>query len=66
MDEQLLNAKEVMKILNISRAFFYTKVICDNDFVNSVSPVSLTINGQKQYKKSELIDFINIKQLKTV
>ncbi len=62
MFEQLLNAKQVMATLNVSRAFFYTKIVCDDDFVNTVRPVLLAENGNKQYKQSELIKFIDLKQ----
>jgi predicted DNA-binding transcriptional regulator AlpA len=65
MIKQLLNAKQVMEILNISRAHFYTKIIIDDDFTQTVKPVCLVRNGLKQYKQSELQEFINIKQQKT-
>jgi hypothetical protein len=64
MIEQLLNAKQVMVTLNISRAHFYTKIVCDDDFINSVRPICLTTNGRKQYKQSELVKFIDMKQTK--
>lgn len=63
--ERLLNAKQVMEILNISRALFYTKIVTDEDFQITVKPVCLVRNGMKQYKYSELIKFIDIRQQKT-
>jgi predicted DNA-binding transcriptional regulator AlpA len=65
MITKLLNAKQVMEILNISRAHFYTKIIIDDDFKQTVKPVCLVRNGLKQYKQSELQEFINTKQQKT-
>jgi predicted DNA-binding transcriptional regulator AlpA len=66
MIDKLLNANQVMNILNISRAHFYTKIIIDDDFKLTVKPVCLVRNGLKQYKQSELQEFINIKQKKTI
>jgi len=62
LNEQLLSATQAMKMLNISRAHFYTKVINDPEFVKSVIPVCLVHNGQKQYRQTEIIDFIGSKQ----
>ncbi|SQH76974.1 protein of unknown function [Shewanella benthica] len=61
-DEQLLTATQTMKMLNVSRAHFYTKVIHDADFKLTVKPLMLVTNGQKQYRETEIVAFIDRKQ----
>ena len=60
--EQLLSATQTMKMLNISRAHFYTKVIHDPDFLKTVIPLCLVKNGIKQYRETEIVKFIDKKQ----
>jgi predicted DNA-binding transcriptional regulator AlpA len=62
IDEKLLSATQTMKILSVSRAKFYTKVVKDPDFTQIVKPLCLIHNGLKQYRQTEIIAFIERKQ----
>lgn len=62
IDEKLLSATQTMKILSVSRAKFYTKVVKDPDFTQIVRPLCLIQNGLKQYRQTEIIAFIERKQ----
>ena len=60
--EQLLSATQTMKMLNISRAHFYTKIVIDADFLETVKPLCLVTNGIKQYRETEILKYIERKQ----
>ena len=62
IDEKLLSATQTMKILSVSRAKFYMKVVKDPDFMQIVKPLCLIHNGLKQYRQTEIIAFIERKQ----
>jgi len=61
IDKQLLSVTEAMIILGVNRAKFY-EIVKQDECMQTVKPLSLMINGRKQYRYTELIAFIEKKQ----
>lgn len=62
LSKQLITATETMKLLAVSRAKFYTKIVRDPDFQEIVKPLTLGHNTLKQYRHSDIIAYMDRKQ----